>query len=80
MNAVFRLASPKVSKRTRKANPWITEGLINAIQTKHNLYDDFKKYKSKELPGGDQRLYTYIRNVETLEFRRTLRHAITKAK
>ena len=75
INEVFRLASPKVSKRTRKANPWITEGLINSIQTKHKLYDDFKKSKSKELPGGDQRLYKKFR-----DFRRTLRHAITRAK
>ena len=36
----FKLDSPKTTKRNRKCNPWITEGLIISIGHKEVLYTD----------------------------------------
>ena len=38
-----KLDRPKFSKRTAKANPWITQGLITSIDRKHELYNIWKK-------------------------------------
>ena len=45
-----KLDKPKLSKRNPINNPWITDGIIEAILTKEQLYDDWNSAKkSKEL-------------------------------
>ena len=38
----FKLKEPKVTKRNRISNPWITDGLITSIKQKEKLYNDWK--------------------------------------
>lgn len=71
----FRLKEPKLSKRNWKVNPWITDGIIKSVNTKNNLYVDWKKTKCSKLPDGDTLAYR-----KYSDFRRTLKHAITAAK
>ena len=39
----FKLQVPKLSKRNRKVNPWITDCLIISINRNESLYEDWKK-------------------------------------
>jgi hypothetical protein len=71
----FKLKTPKTSKRNRKTNPWITDGLILSINRKESLYQDWKKTKSAKNLGGDSSLYLKYR-----DYRRSLKHTITAAK
>ena len=74
----FKLAKPKQSKRTRENNPWISESLIDCIDKKYSLYDDWIKSKQKAsefYPEGNKLLYNKFKN-----YRKTLKHAITQAK
>ena len=45
LDKACKLDQPKRSKRTAKNNPWITPGLITAINKKHELHDLWTKAK-----------------------------------
>ena len=71
----FKLVSPILSKRNRKVNPWITDGLIISISKKESLYDDWKGSTSDENPEGDPLL-----KLKYKDYRRALKHTINAAK
>ena len=71
----FKLENPKKSKRNRKCNPWITDGLVISISHKEGLYDDWDTTKSKNCPEGDRKIHQ-----KYSDFRRTLKHTINAAK
>ena len=71
----FKLDSPKTSKRNRKSNPWITEGLIISIGHKEVLYADWDDTRSKICPDGDQKVHQ-----KYSDYRRSLKHTINAAK
>ena len=71
----FKLESPKRTKRNRKNNPWITDGLIISIGHKEALYSDWDDTRSKKCLDGDQKLYQKYSN-----YRRSLKHTINAAK
>jgi hypothetical protein len=48
MDKTCKLDKPKCSKRTAMNNPWITGGIIAAIETKHDLYATWKKASRKK--------------------------------
>ena len=72
---VFRLENPKKSKRNKKANPWITDGIITSVNAKHLLYKNWIKSKTSRNPNGDIRLYQKFS-----DYRRSLKHLIKTAK
>ena len=71
----FKLESPRNSKRNRKNNPWITDGLIISIHQKAELYMEWDDTRSKRCPEGDRQLHK-----KYSDYRRTLKHAINAAK
>jgi hypothetical protein len=71
----FTLVSPILSKRNRKVNPWITDGLIISISKKESLYNDWKGSTSDENPEGDPLL-----KLKYKDYRRALKHTINAAK
>ena len=52
-----KLEKPRYSKRNPINNPWITDGIIDAIEHKNDLYLDWFKTKRNENDTGDMRLY-----------------------
>ena len=52
-----KLAKPKYSKRNPINNPWITDGIIDAIEHKNDLYIDWILTKSSDSNPGNQNLY-----------------------
>ena len=64
-----------MSRRNRKCNPWITDGLILSIERKSALYDDWDDTKTKNNPDGDRKLHE-----KYSDYRRTLKHTINAAK
>ena len=70
-----KLEKPKITKRTTQNNPWITEGIIQSIQKKHELKQDWVKTVTKKNPEGN----THKRN-KFVSYRRKLTSIITKAK
>ena len=52
MDDTCKLDKPKCSKRTAMNNPWITSGIIAAIENKHNLYNTWKKATKKKCVNG----------------------------
>ena len=52
-----KLKKPKYSKRNPINNPWITDGIIDAIEHKNALYIDWIKTKRNENDPGCQTLY-----------------------
>ena len=75
INEFFKLTSPKMSRRNRKCNPWITDGLIISFERKSLLYVDWDDTKTKKNPGGDRKLHEKYSN-----YRRSLKHTINAAK
>jgi hypothetical protein len=71
----FKLKKPKISKRTNKVNPWITESIVNSIKRKSELCKDWAKSKNKDNINGDTLLYRKFS-----DYRRSLKHVITAAK
>ena len=71
----FKLDSPRKSKRNRKNNPWITDGLIISIHHKAELYMEWDDTRSKKCPDGDTKLHQ-----KYSDYRRSLKHTINAAK
>ncbi|MCP4456444.1 MAG: hypothetical protein GY816_00205, partial [Cytophagales bacterium] len=71
----FKLAEPILSKRNRKANPWITDGLIKSINRKEELYDDWDYYRTDDDPEGDLQLKQKYK-----DYRRSLKRLTNAAK
>ena len=70
-----KLKKPKTSKRNTINNPWITESIINAIDTKKKYYKEWKKTCKGKNPNGDPHLHNKFR-----DYRKCLRKAIKHAK
>ena len=70
-----KLVRPKVTKRTPENNPWITDSLINSIQQKHILKDEWVKSKTKHCPDGNKMLHEKFKN-----YHNTLKKLIKEAK
>ena len=70
-----KLDKPRISKRTIQNNPWITPGLINSVNKKHELYAEWKKSFTKDQPLGNTALYEKYKT-----YRYSLKHAIKFAK
>ncbi len=62
----FKLAEPILSKRNRKANPWITDGLINSINRKEELYDDWDGSRTDNDPEGDLQLKQNVQRLPSI--------------
>ena len=56
-------------------NPWITDGIIAAIETKEKLYEEWKSTCDDKNPAGNESL-----NKRFSEYRRCLKHIIKKVK
>ena len=66
LDETCKLEKPKVTKRTRQNNPWITDSIISAVNKKHELKDNWVKTIKKKLPGGDpilRKFFTDYRNL-----------------
>ena len=75
LDATCKLEKPKVTKRTHKANPWITEGIITAIEKKHNLRKEWSKTCTKKQPRGNILLHQVYS-----DYRKLLKSVIKSAK
>ena len=75
LNKHCKLEKPKVTKRTVANNPWITDGLIESINRKHDLKNDWIKSKSKKCPSGNPKYHEKF-----LTYQLTLRNLIKEAK
>ena len=57
LDTTCKLDKPKLTKRTQRNNPWITDGIITAIDRKHELKADWVKTITKKNPEGDWQLH-----------------------
>ena len=71
----YKLNKPKTTKRTFQNNPWITEGIIDAIQRKHELKKIWTKSITKSYPLGNPQLRDKFK-----KYRRVLTQIISRAK
>ena len=70
-----KLKVPKVSKRNRKTNPWITDRIIASVKTKSTLFKEWVKSKSQKAPNGDVTKYNKFST-----YRKFLKKVIKNAK
>ena len=70
-----KLAVPKTTIRNAINNPWITDAVINSIEEKEKLYEEWKDSCSKSLPDGDEAKYRKFS-----DYRRCLKHIIKSIK
>ena len=72
-----KLKKPKLTKRNPVTNPWIIDSIIDAIEVKNELYDEWtRSKKSKKFsPDGDPLLHHKFR-----KYRTTLKHIIEEQK
>ena len=75
LDETCKLKIPRNSKRNNITNPWITDGLVCAINNKHRLHNDWKKTVSKKCPRGDVEKHEIF-----LTYRKTLKKVIKHAK
>ena len=75
LNKHCRLSKPKITRSTTENNPWITQGIIDAIQRKHELKKIWDKTVSKDKPHGNPK---HHENFKT--YRKNLTRIIDKAK
>ena len=91
LDETCKLEQPKTSKRTAMNNPWISGGVIAAIEKKHHLHKlKIKAAKMKCSLGlkGDDRKYCHCLNcidkrkthVKFSDYRRTLKKIIKQSK
>ena len=70
-----KLDKPKITKRNKICNPWITTGLINAVHKKNRLYKAWKKSTNNRNINGNLSLYEKYK-----DYRKILRGLIQRAK
>ena len=75
IDAACKLSVPKNTVRNAINNPWITDGVINSIETKAKLYDEWKSSCTKSNPSGDEQLH-----LKYSIYRRELKHIIKYVK
>ena len=75
LDKTCKLEKPKITKRNRVTNPWITRGLINAIAKKDRLYKNWKKSINRKNKHGDTKLYEQYKT-----HRKIVKNLIIKAK
>ena len=66
-----KLLIPRCTIRNAINNPWITDSVINSVETKQNLYDQWKQSCSSKIPDGNEKLYKLYS-----EYRYHLKHVI----
>ena len=69
-----KLERPKSSKRNPITNPWITDGIIEAITTKEQLYDDWTAAKNKSKENTPSQILHL--HQKFIDYRRCLKHVI----
>ena len=57
LDGACKLDKPKLTKRTHKNNPWITEGIVIAVDRKHELRKEWSDTVTKKNPQGNVLLY-----------------------
>ena len=70
-----KLDKPKLTKRTYKNNPWITESIVTAVDKKHELRKEWSDTVTKKNPQGNVLLYQIFS-----DYRRQLKALIKSAK
>ena len=70
-----KLEVPKVTKRTPKLNPWITDSIIQSVERKHELRKEWSDTVTNKNPGGNILLYQVFS-----DYRRMLKAIIKAAK
>ena len=70
-----KLVIPKITIRNAINNPWITDGIINAVKEKYYFYFNWKKSCFPKVPNGDLILYTKFS-----DYRRCLKHIVKSVK
>ena len=71
----FKLEKPTITKRSPKINPWITDGIIESIERKHELKKDWLKSVTKKNPQGNILLHKIF-----CHYRKLLKSVIKAAK
>ena len=66
LDETCKLAVPKKTVRNLINNPWITDSIILAIDTKDDLYSNWKSTCTKKDPVGDKSMQFFL--VITVEF------------
>ena len=54
LDSTCKLEKPKITKRSKVVNPWITDGIIAAVERKHELKRNWIKSIKKASPKGNQ--------------------------
>ena len=75
LDSTCKLDKPKVTKRNCINNPWITEGIITAIEREHEICKEWIDSMSKAQPLGDQTIYQKFS-----DYRKALKKIIKTAK
>ena len=70
-----KLAVPKNTIRNAINNPWITDGIIAAIEAKEHLYEEWKSTCNDKNPSGCELLHKKFS-----AYRKCLKHIIKKVK
>ena len=70
-----KLKVPKTTKRNNLNNPWITDGIIEAINRKYELKEEWVNTITKDSPEGNSQLHENFSS-----YRKSLKHIINKAK
>ena len=70
-----KLERPRQTKRTATNNPWITDGIIQAIEKKTSLYKKWKKSCNRQNPEGKGGLHH-----DYSSYRKCLKNVIKQAK
>ena len=71
INTSCKLLVPRSTIRNAINNPWITDSVINSIERKQELYDQWKNTCSKNCPDGDRNFYKIFS-----DYRHQLKHVI----
>ena len=66
IDASCKLKNPKISKRNKQDNPWITTGLINSISKRDRLYKLWKRTQTKRCTTGNPRLQEQYRKYRNM--------------
>ena len=70
-----KLEKPKTTKRNAINNPWITDAIIESVNHKKKLYENWKKTCKLKKTDGDRKLHA-----EFSEYRKHLKKIIKFAK